>query len=44
MSGIIRRIEDDTNILGIMQVTKPFGLRLRLRSKVEVEVHNGLKT
>ncbi len=31
---------DDTNVSGVMQVTRPLRLRLRL----EVEVCNGLKT
>ncbi len=38
MSGIIRNIKDDINVLGIIQVTKLLGLRLRL----EVEICNNL--
>ncbi len=34
---------DDTNILEMMQVLRLLGLRLRLRSMLEVEIHNGLK-
>ena len=42
-SEIIKHIKDDTNILGIIQVIKPLGLRLKIRLKLEVEVRNGLK-
>ncbi len=30
-SGVMRRIKDDTNISGIMQVMRPYRLRLKLR-------------
>ena len=43
MSGIIRRIGDDTNTSGMMQVTRLLGLRLRIRQLLEVEVRNGLE-
>ena len=39
----MRRIEDDINVLEIIQMTKPLGLRLRFRSRLQVEVRNGLK-
>ena len=39
----MRRIGDNINVLKIMQVTKPLGLRLRLRSKLKVKVPNSLK-
>ncbi len=31
MSGVMKRIGDDTNALKMMQVTRPLGLRLSLR-------------
>ncbi len=37
----MRRIGDDTNALGMMQATRPLGLRLRLRSILEFEVNVG---
>ena len=39
----MRRIGDNTNILGMMYVIKPLGLRLSLRLRLEVELRNGLK-
>ena len=44
MSRIINHIGDDTNASGRMQVTRPLGLKLRLRYMLEVEVRNGQKT
>ncbi len=40
----MRYIGDDMNISRMMQLMKPLELRLRLRSMLGVEVHNGLKT
>ncbi len=40
---MMRRIRDDTTILGMMQVTRPLELRLRLKEMLDVEIHAGLK-
>ncbi len=37
--GMIQMYRNDTNALGMMQLTRPLELRLRL----EVKIHNGLK-
>ena len=39
----MRRIGNDINVLGKMQVTRPLGLRLRIRSRLKIEVYNDLK-
>ena len=39
----MRCIKDDINILGMIQVIRLLGLRLRLRSRLEVKIRNGLK-
>ncbi len=39
----MRRIGDDTNALGMMHMTNLLGLKLRLRSRLKVEVRNNKK-
>ncbi len=39
----MRYIRDNIDILGMIQMMRPLELKLKLRSKLEFEIYNGLK-